>query len=1283
MTLTAELKAMQTTTTPRSLRGLAIALAALGLAMPAAHAVSYLDTDGATGGFQAANGATYAFAGNYWNPNSSGIGTLTTFALAGGGPMTFGTNATDLAGLSFLIDTTAGTAFGGIAINSDSATVTLIGTGNNHPGSSWTVAAGSTLNQNNTYGGNPGMNWQSAAVTLAGGGTINLNKMLGFNSGGLITENDAGAGLVVNLKAAGLAGGAVFSGGYTLTSGTLNFATAASANAFVAFNTAAKPFKLNGGTLDNTSGSAMTLTVGTAGYSIDNNFTFAGSSDLNLGTAKVVLTGTRQLTVNQNTLTVGGVISGSNSTYGITKAGDGTLALTNANTYTGATTVDAGTLKLTGGSLANTAIAVTGTGTLAVQPGSATAISAGTTGAGSAGATLDLGGQTFDMTDGAVSTFNLQQQDSFASTALTIADGATLKFNLSNSTADRLAVTRTASVSGTVYLTVDTTGATLLSSSYTLVTAAAGLTDAGWQFTGGGTTKGVTIGATNYTLTLHATDAAITLSVVSEKPPTTTTLASSANPSANGQSVTFTATVTAGATGSVEFYDGVTALGTEPLNGSIPNHATFTTSGLATGTHSITAIYEGNSTFGSSSSGAVSQGVKPAAPTGLTATPANHQVTLSWTAPAGATSYTVKRLSGDGGSVAETFTTSETSYTEIGLTNGLTYYYVVAATNTPGDSPDSTQASVVVQVAAPTGLAATAGNTQVSLTWTAPLGATGYDVKQSLTGGEPYTTIATNIPTASYMDTGLTNGTTYYYVVSAINSEAEVSVDSTPTNATPVMIIAGNGTPYYLDTDGATARFQASDGVTYNFGDSYWNPNGSGIGTLAALTTDSQITIGTTSSDFAGQTFSINDNTGLFFKGLVINSGSVHVNLVGTGWFASAGTWTVATGSLLSVSGNYAGNPGMNYNGNAITLAGGGTLDFNTMLGFHSAGLWTQHGPTVNLKAASLSTDGASGGYTLTSGTLNFANALAANTFQNFTSGKRFAINGGTLDNTTGSAMNLSVGAGAYRIGGSFTFAGSSDLDFGPNAVDLTTTPTITVTTNQLTIGGSISGSGFGMAKAGAGTLTLSGTNSYDGNTTVSEGVLSISNAYLASASTVTIATDARLDLNFSGTNAVSQLIIGTDPPLADGVYGALDSGAPNEIGQLTGSGTLTVSAVSGSGYAGWADANGVTGGVNGDSNHDGVQNGIAYFMNDTGLITNPELGASNTVTWTNGGQIPDTDYGTQFVVQTSTNLVDWTPVDAGDLTTNTSGPGGELTYTLPPGEVGGKLFVRLMVTPN
>jgi autotransporter-associated beta strand protein len=87
---------------------------------------------------------------------------------------------------------------------------------------------------------------------------------------------------------------------------------------------------------------------------------------------------------------------------------------------------------------------------------------------------------------------------------------------------------------------------------------------------------------------------------------TTTTLASSLNPAGVGVAVTWTATVAGGMpSGSVAFYDGATLLNSGTLNASY--QATFTTSGLTAGTHSLTAQYLGNSTHAASVSGVLSQ----------------------------------------------------------------------------------------------------------------------------------------------------------------------------------------------------------------------------------------------------------------------------------------------------------------------------------------------------------------------------------------------------------------------------------------------------------------------------------------------------------------------------------------------------------------------------------------------------------------------------------------------------------------------------------------------------
>ena len=87
---------------------------------------------------------------------------------------------------------------------------------------------------------------------------------------------------------------------------------------------------------------------------------------------------------------------------------------------------------------------------------------------------------------------------------------------------------------------------------------------------------------------------------------TTTTVASNSNPSNVGVAVILTSLVSGDSpTGIVSFYDGAALLGTSVLNGSL--QASHTTSGLAVGTHNITAVYAGNTTNSASTSKIFSQ----------------------------------------------------------------------------------------------------------------------------------------------------------------------------------------------------------------------------------------------------------------------------------------------------------------------------------------------------------------------------------------------------------------------------------------------------------------------------------------------------------------------------------------------------------------------------------------------------------------------------------------------------------------------------------------------------
>jgi len=183
----------------------------------------------------------------------------------------------------------------------------------------------------------------------------------------------------------------------------------------------------------------------------------------------------------------------------------------------------------------------------------------------------------------------------------------------------------------------------------------------------------------------------------------------------------------------------------------------------------------------------------PAAPAGLQASAGNAQVSLSWSASANATGYYVKRSTTSGGPYTQIAGTSSTSFTDTGVTNGTKYFYVVSSYNSAGQSANSAEASAtptgsVTIPPVPSGLLASPGNAQVSLTWNGSNGATSYNVKRATTTGGPYTQVAA--PTATgFTDTGLTNGTTYYYVVSALNTAGESS-NSPQASATPAATAA-------------------------------------------------------------------------------------------------------------------------------------------------------------------------------------------------------------------------------------------------------------------------------------------------------------------------------------------------------------------------------------------------------------------------------------------------------------------------------------------------------------
>lgn len=198
-------------------------------------------------------------------------------------------------------------------------------------------------------------------LSAASSFTLNSNRSLALIGNGSL---DAAAGQT--LTYAGYAAGfgalsktgagtlalnaATSTAGFTLSAGTLQVGNAGALGKGL--------LTLAGGTFDNATGSALTLT-GNNAQAWTGDFTFTGTNNLNLGTGAVTLTGNRTATVSGNTLTVGGLVTGSSST--LTKAGAGNLVL-NGAVNLGGLAVSAGTLSFGSSVSAVTVPALTGTG---------------------------------------------------------------------------------------------------------------------------------------------------------------------------------------------------------------------------------------------------------------------------------------------------------------------------------------------------------------------------------------------------------------------------------------------------------------------------------------------------------------------------------------------------------------------------------------------------------------------------------------------------------------------------------------------------------------------------------------------------------------------------------------------------------------------------------------------------------------------------------------------------------------------------------------------------------
>lgn len=335
--------------------------------------------------------------------NASALGTVGTISFGGGTLQFSGSNQADYssrfstaANQAYSLDTNGQTVSLATALTSVGGSLAKLGTGTLALSAANTFDGGTVVGNGSLVldGGNNRL-LQTGALTIGSsgaagrlvlGGTGAVSQTVGSlattGSGGSVVGGNASTStLVVNLttgsttfagslggvgtnennlafekRGAGtltLSGSSSLTGGVTLTAGQLNI------NQNNALGGAASLFTIAGGTLDNTSGSSVTVAANNA-QNWNGDFTFAGSGPLNLGTGAVTMNASRQVTVTSSTLTVGGGITG--SAFGLTKSGTGTLVLSSSNSFTGGLILNAGTIVAGN----NSAL---GTGTMTLNSG--------------------------------------------------------------------------------------------------------------------------------------------------------------------------------------------------------------------------------------------------------------------------------------------------------------------------------------------------------------------------------------------------------------------------------------------------------------------------------------------------------------------------------------------------------------------------------------------------------------------------------------------------------------------------------------------------------------------------------------------------------------------------------------------------------------------------------------------------------------------------------------------------------------------------------------------------
>ncbi|MDR1219257.1 MAG: hypothetical protein LBK73_06550 [Treponema sp.] len=484
--------------------------------------------------------------------------------------------------------------------------------------------------------------------------------------------------------------------------------------------------------------------------------------------------------------------------------------------------------------------------------------------------------------------------------------------------------------------------------------------------------------------------------------------------------------------------------------------ASYTETVASVGTYYYAVSAVGASGFESARSAPTAATVTgPAVPTDMSASAADDQVTVSWDAVDGASSYNVYRADSQTGTYTKVGASTSPPYIETVAATG-TYYYAVSAVGASGfESAHSASTAVTVTgPSVPTGITASAMDDQVTVSWAAVTGASSYNVYRADSQTGTYTKVGASA-TASYTETVSSVGT-YYYAVSAVGASSFESARSAPTAVTVTALTREIDVANLSETlSWLAVNAVSSTRYTLLLGRDESIPSQN----LSYSSTNITITLKGKGGE---RIVSLSDNEWLFRVGdgvtLILDSG---VTLKGH----SDNTQSLV---VVNSGGNLVLEDGGEISGNSASVGGGVSV---------GGGMFTMNGGAISGNSASVG-----GGVYVSGGTFTMnGGEISGNTGEGvYVSGGTFTMNGGAI-----SGNSASVGGGVdVSSSGTFTMSGGeisgNTASFYGGGVDVSSSGAFTMS------GGEISGNsagfyGGGVAVSG-GAFTMSG-GTISGNT--------------------------------------------------------------------------------------------------------------------------------------------------------------------------------------------------------